>query len=320
VTIEYGPVMASNISLLYSDAYPESAAVTSTINFSVDEAIEAYLTTQKTSLTAGNTTLIKHSTIRDVFTALSNTPDRVVAVIPLENSECGSFKSMYDALIALSVTIIGEFSQRTTIPPSNDAVTPVINDTEFDDIVIWTRYVLVTHKASTILASLLPAYGTAPSTASSLPSSTSLTYATGAAALKSSAVMSLSNEAGSVFKILSCFAHRNVSVLKFEMRAQTNKPFAHATHAPLNSTAPRGTTPASTPRQSMTLQSPYSRPSHKWSYVFFVDYQPPADNAVTERLIANLREFSLKFIELGTYKQNLTYDADTQRAHLLLGC
>ena len=298
--------------LLYSDAYPESAAVTSTINFAVGEAIETYLTTQKTSLTAANTTRVKAPTVRDVLAALTTTTsDRVVAVIPLENSECGSFKSMYDALIALSVTIIGEFSQRTTIQPTQTLHEAVaINgdgDSAFDDIVIWTRYVLVTHKTSSLLSSLLPSYGAAPSTVSSLQSSPALTYATGAAALKSSAVMSLSNEAGSVFKILSCFAHRNVSVLKFEMRAQTNNPFATSSTA-------------QTPRASITMQSPYSRPSHKWSYVFFVDYQPSADAAVNERLICNLQEFSLKFIQLGTYKQNLSYDADTQRAHLLLGC
>ena len=99
---------------------------------------------------------------------------------------------------------------------------------------------------------------------------------------KASIVLALKNIPGSIFKMSSCFALRDIDIIKIESR------------------------PASV---AIGLQSVPSeaRPftSKHWNLVFYVDYMLTDNAATNQALLANLSEYSLWVIELGTYYSRL---------------
>lgn len=99
---------------------------------------------------------------------------------------------------------------------------------------------------------------------------------------KRSACFALRNEPGAVFKLLSCWALRNIDVLKMETR-----PLAGGHKSPAG--LPLGT-------------------ARLWDYLFYVDYEVPPQQTAQEhdRLWASLSEFSLWQRDLGAYRSQIT--------------
>jgi len=92
--------------------------------------------------------------------------------------------------------------------------------------------------------------------------------------IKTSIVIGLRNETGALFKCVSCFALRNISILKLETRPDTKG-------------------------KAMFEES------HHWSYIFYIDFEPSRNELVNKALMENLREYCSLVQELGTYVQNL---------------
>ncbi|CAE8651825.1 unnamed protein product, partial [Polarella glacialis] len=99
---------------------------------------------------------------------------------------------------------------------------------------------------------------------------------------KRSACFALRNEPQAVYKLLSCFALRNIDVLKVETR-----PMAAGLRSPPG--LPNGT-------------------ARLWDYLFYVEFAvPPGQTkAIDNRLWENLSEFSLWQRDFGSYPSQLT--------------
>lgn len=99
---------------------------------------------------------------------------------------------------------------------------------------------------------------------------------------KSSIVLAMRNIPGAIFKMSSCFALRDIDIIKFETR------------------------PATTAMKvaNLTFESRLLTEKH-WNFLFYVDYVTPNDEAIREALLANLNEFCLFIKPLGTYKSGL---------------
>lgn len=108
--------------------------------------------------------------------------------------------------------------------------------------------------------------------------------------LKRSIVVALKNAPGAIFKMSSCFALRDIDILKIESR------------------------PANTAMKVSNLPLE-SRPfTHKhWDLIFYIDYEPSANAENNENCIANLKEYSLWIRELGEYRAGLR-DVDAKPA------
>jgi prephenate dehydratase len=104
---------------------------------------------------------------------------------------------------------------------------------------------------------------------------------------KASIALALRNSPGSIFKMSSCFALRDMDIIKIESR------------------------PAATAIRVSIPQSPSYKASsraytHKhWDLVFYVDYEPSDSDETNRALMNNLKEFSLWVRELGTYCSGL---------------
>jgi len=100
---------------------------------------------------------------------------------------------------------------------------------------------------------------------------------------KRSACFVLRNEAGAMLKLMDCFAHRDIPLLKIETR-------------PLHSGArsPPGLPPGG---------------ARLWDHVMFVDYGVPTGQTAESdgRLQASLKEFSMWHRDYGAYNSYITY-------------
>ena len=283
--------MGDPVVVAYTTAYPEAAGTLApSISLSITDAIHSHFSS--TSPPIPHLTLLSLPRTSDVFSALSSTPPQAqVAVAPIENSETGSFRSVYHHIVSHQCYIIGEFAVSSPLPPPSPP--------------LWTRFVLV---------SLTPA---------SLPPA--LSFGAGRVQLKSSCVLGLSHEAGSVFRILSCFALRNLNVLKFEMRAATPSSFLSSTSSPYVTSPGEGghgggeEVKGEGELMKRVDSSPFltSHAVSGWSYLFYVDWLPSGDEKVNGALLASLREFSVRLVELGVYQQNLHIK---DKDELLLAC
>ena len=93
--------------------------------------------------------------------------------------------------------------------------------------------------------------------------------------------VALTNEANSIFKVISCFALRNLSIFKLESR------------------------PASTAPDWSELASSSAGGVRHWDYLFYIDFEPAYSSEINEALMANLKEFTIWVREFGVYQQNL---------------
>ena len=100
--------------------------------------------------------------------------------------------------------------------------------------------------------------------------------------LKCSVAMALRNVPGAIFRMSSCFAFRNVDIIKIESRPAT---------------------------VAMQLQIPHeSRPftQRHWDLIFYIDFEPSDQPEVHEALMRNLEEYCVWLRILGTYRSGLS--------------
>lgn len=92
--------------------------------------------------------------------------------------------------------------------------------------------------------------------------------------MKCSIALGLKNVPGALHKMTSCFAFRNIDVIKIESH------------------------PASAVKGKPSEL--YQHQKH-WDLIFYIDYEPNNSNETNEALIANLKEYTLWIKELGVY-------------------
>lgn len=91
------------------------------------------------------------------------------------------------------------------------------------------------------------------------------------AKLRCSLALTVRNETGGLFKMLSCFSFRGINILKLNSR------------------------PA-----AMALEL-FGETGRHWEYVQFIDYEPHQDHAVNDALLVNLKDYSQQVRNFGTY-------------------
>lgn len=97
---------------------------------------------------------------------------------------------------------------------------------------------------------------------------------------KTSLVIALDNSAGSIFKMSSCFALRDIGILKIESRPATTA-------------------------LSLTDVDLSALTKKHWNFIFYVDIKPSASDAVNEAALRSLKDFCPWFRVLGTYESRL---------------
>jgi prephenate dehydratase len=100
---------------------------------------------------------------------------------------------------------------------------------------------------------------------------------------KASIAVSMRNLPGAIFKMTSCFALRDIDILKMETRPATTA-------------------------MCLPNMPAESRPfTHKhWNLIFYIDYTPSVHKEVNLALLRNLQEFCLFVRELGSYVAGLS--------------
>ena len=226
-------------------------------------------------------TLTHYPRVSDTFTALQSASSTAAtyAVVPIESSETGSFRSVYELIVNHGCFIVGEFASSSALPTNTPSTA---------SSTLWTRFVLLCRTAA--------------------PLSSSLSFGSARESLKSSAVLGLSHEAGSVHRILSCFSMRHINVLKFELRPATPSSFLSPASSASSAAASPPTSVPSSPRHSAASPFLSTHAPSQWTYVFYCDWEivsGSGSEATNAAVLANLREFSEKLVHLGTYKQNM---------------
>jgi prephenate dehydratase len=97
--------------------------------------------------------------------------------------------------------------------------------------------------------------------------------------LKASVAVGLRNISGAIFKLTSCFAFRDMNIVKIESR-----PSAVANRAASGSVLTN---------------------RRHWDLIFYIDYEPSDIPAVNAALLVSLREYSLWVRDLGFYYSGL---------------
>lgn len=96
--------------------------------------------------------------------------------------------------------------------------------------------------------------------------------------LKTSIAVSLKNETNALMKMVTCFALRELNIMKLESR------------------------PASS---VFGGESPGGEAVKHWDLLFFIEFEPAYDQAINKSLMNNLEEFCVWIRELGTYEQTV---------------
>jgi len=216
-------------------------------------------------------------------------------VVACENSETGSFRTVYELLKQHQLYIVGEF-----------AVTSSHSSPSLSQQQLWlaTRYIIIsTQKLSQINKS----HHHHPSPHSAMHMNTltpahSTTSTSQSASYKTTCIMRLKHTPGSVFKAISCFALRDVNILKF-----SGLPAASSSSSSSSSLGKIASTDKISSLTSVLPPAPSSQTidNTKWEYQFLVDFEPSVNIAVNEAVERSLQEFSLEYHLLGTYRSNL---------------
>lgn len=109
---------------------------------------------------------------------------------------------------------------------------------------------------------------------------------------KASIALSLRNIPGSIFKMASCFALRDIDIVKIESR-----PAAASVNALKIASGSRD--------DSRVELSTRAFSQKHWDLVFYVDFEPSSKDAVNRALLENLKEYSVWIRELGYYYSSL---------------
>eukprot|EP00300_Choanocystis_sp_HF-7_P013592 c18363_g1_i2.p1 GENE.c18363_g1_i2~~c18363_g1_i2.p1 ORF type:complete len:132 (+),score=32.06 c18363_g1_i2:763-1158(+) len=110
------------------------------------------------------------------------------------------------------------------------------------------------------------------------------------------------NEPGALFKLLSCFALRNINITRIEMRSLGPN---HAWLLSHQRGRKRRHDAEANEQTSETENDMFVSTGSRWEYLTFIDFEPSIDGVVTDQAMENLRQFALKVVELGVYEQNL---------------
>lgn len=94
--------------------------------------------------------------------------------------------------------------------------------------------------------------------------------------LKASIALGLRNIPGALFKMTSCFAFRDMNIVKIESRPSS----------------------VASPLSSTSLLTTSRR---HWDLIYYLDYEPSDSPAVNQALLVSLREYCLWVRELGFY-------------------
>lgn len=245
------------------------------------------------------------------------------AVCPAENSDSGTFRSVYDELVSHKVYIVGEHATQ------EDHCLCALPGTEVGDVSEVISHPSVLKQCDGFLVQLakdnkrdltwLQAHDTVAAcenVAKHLRKERAALASSAAAQLnglevlqssvgddtrvstrwivisnkpknvahgsgreaKCSLALTLANEPGTLFKLLSCFAMRNLNILKFETR------------------------PAA------TASNMFIKANH-WEYIFYVDFEPSPELKTNVGLMTNLEEYCHSVRDLGTYFKNVPYTA-----------
>ena len=269
---------SSSVQVACTTAYPEAAGTLApNITLNIADQIHAHFASLSSPPAV---TLTHYPRVSETFAALQSAPPTAAtyAVVPIESSETGSFRSVYELIVNHGCVVVGEFAVSSTLPTNTPSTA---------SSTLWTRFVILSRTAAPL-------------------SSPSLSFGSARQSLKSSAVLGLSHEAGSVHRILSCFSMRHINILKFELRPATPSSFLSSASASTTTTPPSSV--PSSPRH--TAASPFlsTHAPSRWSYVFYCDWEVlsgSGSDITNAALVASLREFSVKMVQLGTYKQNM---------------
>lgn len=117
------------------------------------------------------------------------------------------------------------------------------------------------------------------------PEPPTLTGSSSRGALKASLALGLRNVPGALFKMTSCFAFRDMNIVKIESRSSSVAAF---------------TTSSCTSSLASTRRH--------WDFIYYVDYEPSDLPAVNVALLRNLREHCLWVRELGVYHAGLHHE------------
>lgn len=107
---------------------------------------------------------------------------------------------------------------------------------------------------------------------------------------KASIALALRNVKGAIFKMSSCFALRDIDIIKIESRPA--------------STLIKMSNQESSLFDSNKQMSRAFTERH-WDLIFYIDYEPSSNNEVQLALLNNLREYALWICELGNYSSGL---------------
>jgi prephenate dehydratase len=101
---------------------------------------------------------------------------------------------------------------------------------------------------------------------------------------KASIALGLRNTSGALFKMASCFALRDLNIVKIESRPSSV---------------------ASKLRFSSVEKSPLAAGAKHWDLIYFIDYTPSPHAETNRALLNNLQEYCLWIRELGYYAPGL---------------
>eukprot|EP00128_Syssomonas_multiformis_P004976 Colp12_sorted_trinity150504_noHs@11900 len=243
---------------------------------------------------------------KDVFTTVE-TGGAERGMLPIENSTSGSFKYVYDLLLAHKVCIVGEVITHDTIcliglpgtkkediktiishphvfDQCEEYLAPMnvqrisINDTAEACFMLRDKPephtgVLATREAATKAGLEVLSEGVEDNMNSftryiMIGNEPVVPHSTNKA--KTSLAVSLKNNPGSLFRALAAFAMRDINVSKIESR------------------------PSSRSGSAMSSQS-------TWEYTYFIDVEANGESESMRKAIDNLKEFATKVVYLGTY-------------------
>lgn len=277
-----------------------------------EQAATDYFAGESRSVTIQN-----FESLAKIFSCVENGECKY-GVVPMENSDSGSFRATYDLLLAnKKIHIWGEYiakeehclvalpgvkkSDITEIlshPSALDMCDRFLNAMEKENKCSLSR-VAVSDTATGCLALVNDKKKTAAAIASKncakhhnlevlespisndkhiqtryiILSNEPNSITAEANQIKGTLCLSVKNKPGSFFKALSCFAFRDINVLSFNVRPSSKAldMFDHSQH---------------------------------WDLIYFLEYEPSADQQANENLLTSLKEYCITVRKLGTYRKH----------------
>jgi prephenate dehydratase len=123
---------------------------------------------------------------------------------------------------------------------------------------------------------------------------------------KCSIALALRNIPGAIFKMSSCFAFRNLDIIKIESRPATisiGLSFPPLNTPNTNSSMSGSTSNNNSPRKLGNDERPFTQ--KHWDLIFYIDYEPSENKEVNDAMMSNLSEYCMWIRILGNYQSGL---------------